>query len=147
MDPAAATFHQANRVKRIPVKAATGTGVALEPLHFHSRVAVRVRWLRQTLIVAVMTTTKKDITNQGFYISKDRKMDSTSLLDQSATILTSTFYTYSPGTVDNPQHICHTAVETHYKITVITKSPNHQITNHHHLKSDTVTNQLDIKNP
>ena len=92
MDPAAATFHQADRVFRTPVKAATGAGV-LEPLHFHSRVAVRVRGLHQCLIMAVMTTAKGDITNQGFYISKDRKMDSISLLDQFVTKLTGTFYT------------------------------------------------------
>ena len=75
MDPAAAPFHQADRVLGAPVETAPGAGV-LKPLHLTGRMTISVRRLAQGLVVAMMTTTKGDITNKGFYISKDRKMDS-----------------------------------------------------------------------
>ena len=80
--PATATFHQADCVPRDPVEAADGPGVTLETLHLHGRVTVGLTGLRKSLVMAVMTATKENITNQVFYISKDWKMDSTSFLDQ-----------------------------------------------------------------
>ena len=75
VDPAAAPFHQADRVLGIPVEAAPRAGV-LKPLYLARRMAVGVRRLAQGLIMAVMTTAKGDIKNKGFYISKNREMDS-----------------------------------------------------------------------
>ena len=45
MDPAAATFHQADCVPRRPVEATGGPGVPLKPLYLHGRVAIGVTGL------------------------------------------------------------------------------------------------------